>query len=50
MNSTVNELSNDINNDPISAPDALQLQNANKWSNSIPLRSGRNVKLPARFR
>ena len=50
LDSTVNGLSIDTNNDPVSAPDALQLQNANRWSNSIPLRSGRNVKLPARFR
>jgi len=50
LNSTVNGLSNDINNDPVSAPDALKLQNAHRCSNSIPLRSGRNVNLPALFR
>jgi len=49
LDSTVIKHSNDINNGPISTPDALQLRNANSWSNSILLRFGRNIGLPARF-
>ncbi len=47
---TVIEHSNDINGDAIIATDELQLQNANRGSNSLPLRSGRHTRLPVRFR
>ena len=47
---TVIEHSNDTNGDAITATDELQLQDANRWSNSLPLRSGRHTRPPARFR
>ena len=47
---TVIEHSNDINGDAITVTDELQLQNANRWSNFLPLRSGRYMRPPARFR
>jgi hypothetical protein len=50
LDSTVIEHSNDINGDAITVTDELQLQNANKGSNSLPLRSGRHTRLPVRFR
>jgi len=50
LDSTVNGLSNDINNEPVSASDALQLRNADRQSNSLLLTSDRSVRLPARFR
>jgi hypothetical protein len=50
LDSTVIEHSNDTNGDTIIAADELQLQNANRWSNSLPLRSGRHTRPPARFR
>ena len=50
LNSTVIEHSNDTNGDSTIATDELQLQDAKRWSNSLPLRSGRNTKLPVRFR
>jgi hypothetical protein len=50
LNSTVIKHSNDINGDAIIATDELQLQDANRWSNSLSLRSGRHTTLPARFR
>jgi hypothetical protein len=43
------EHSNDTNGDTITATDELQLQDANRWSNSLPLRSGRYIRPPARF-
>jgi len=50
LDSTVIEHSNDTNGDAIIATDELQLQDANRWSNSLPLRSGRHTRPPARFR
>jgi hypothetical protein len=50
LDSTVIEHSNDTNGDAITATNELQLQNANKGSNSLPLRSGRHTRLPVRFR
>ena len=50
LDSTVIEHSNDTNGDAITATDELQLQDANRWSNSLPLRSGRHTRPPARFR
>ena len=50
LDSTVIEHSNDTNGDTIIAADELQLQNVNRWSNSLPLRSGRHTRPPARFR
>ncbi len=47
---TIIEHSNDINGDAITATDKLQLQDANRWSNSLPLRSGRHIRPLARFR
>jgi hypothetical protein len=44
------EHSKNINGDAITATDELQLQDANRWSNSLPLRSGRHTRPPARFR
>ena len=49
LDSTVNGLSNDTNNEPVSASDALQLRNVDRQLNSLPLTSGRSVRLPARF-
>jgi hypothetical protein len=46
---TIIEHSNDTNGDAIIATDELQLQDANRWSNSLPLRSGRHIRPPARF-
>src|SRR5450755_1696523 len=50
LDSTVIEHSNDTNGDAITATDELQLQNANRWSNFLPLRSGRHIRASARFR
>jgi hypothetical protein len=50
LDPTVIEHSNDTNDDARTATDELQLQNANKGSNSLPLRSGRHIRLPVRFR
>ena len=50
LDSAVIEHSNDTNGDAITATDKLQLQDANRWSNSLPLRSGRHIRPPARFR
>src|SRR5450432_1024598 len=50
LDSAVIEHSNDTNDDARTATDELQLQNANKGSNSLPLRSGRHIRLPMRFR
>ena len=50
LDSTVIEHSNDTNGDAITATDELQLQDANRWSNSLPLRSGRHIRPLARFR
>jgi hypothetical protein len=50
LDSTVIEHSNDTNGDTITVTDELQLQNANKESNSLPLRSGRHTRLLVRFR
>ena len=50
LDSTVIEHSNDTNGDAIVATDELQLQNVNRGSNSLPLRSGRHTRLPVRFR
>jgi hypothetical protein len=50
LDSTVIEHSNDTNGDAITATDELQLQNANRGSNSLSLRSGRHTRLPVRFR
>ena len=50
LDSAVTKHSNDTNGDAITATDAPQLQNANRWSNSLPLRSGRHTRPPARFR
>jgi membrane protein involved in colicin uptake len=50
LDSTVIEHSNDTNGDTITATDELQLQDATRWSNSLPLRSGRHTRPPARFR
>jgi hypothetical protein len=50
LDSTVIEHSNDTNGDAIIATDELQLQDANRGSNSLPLRSGRHTRLPVRFR
>jgi hypothetical protein len=49
QNSIVIWHSNDINNDPISTTDALQLQNTKIWLKFLSSRSERNTKLPARF-
>jgi hypothetical protein len=50
LDSAVIEHSNDTNGDAIIATDELQLQNPNRRSNSLPLRSGRHTRPPARFR
>ena len=50
LDSTVIEHSNDTNGDAITATDELQLQDANRWLNSLPLRSGRHIRFLARFR
>src|SRR5450432_2575639 len=50
LDSTVIEHSNDTNSDAIITTGELQLQNANRGSNSLPLRSGRHIRLPVRFR
>jgi hypothetical protein len=50
LDSAVIEHSNNTNGDAITATDELQLQNANRWSNSLLLRSGRHTRPPARFR
>jgi hypothetical protein len=50
LDSTVIEHSNDTNGDSITATEELQLQDTNKRSNSLPLRSGRHIRLPVRFR
>jgi hypothetical protein len=50
LDSTVIEHSNNTNGDTITATDELQLQDATRWSNSLPLRSGRHTRPPARFR
>jgi hypothetical protein len=49
LNSIVIWHSNDINNDPISTTDALQLQNTKIWLKFLSSRSERNTRLPARF-
>jgi hypothetical protein len=50
LNSAVVKHSNDINDNPVTALNMTELQNAKRWSNSLSLRSGRNSKLSARFR
>jgi hypothetical protein len=50
LDSTVIGYSNNTNGDARTATDELQLQNANRGSNSLPLRSGRHIRLPVRFR
>jgi hypothetical protein len=47
LDSTVIEHLNDTNGDAITATDELQLQDANRWSNSLPLRSGRHTRPPS---
>src|SRR5450755_4252407 len=47
LDSTVIKHSNDTNGDAITATDELQLQNANRWLNSLPLRSGRYIRPPS---
>ena len=49
-NIRLNSLSNDANLTTIATPHGPQSQDEKRWSNSLPLRSGRNVRLPARFR
>ena len=49
VNSAAIKHSNDTNNNPISALDAKLSYGAAMWSNSVPLRSCRNLRLPARF-
>jgi hypothetical protein len=50
LDSAVIEHSNDTNSDAITATDELQLQNAKRGSNSLPLRSNRHIRPPVRFR
>jgi hypothetical protein len=50
LNSAVIKHSNDTSNDPVTALNMAELQNAKRWSNSLKLRSGRNLKLSASFR
>jgi hypothetical protein len=50
LNSAVIKYSNDTSNDPVTALNVAELQNAKRWSNFLSLRSGRKSKLPARFR